>query len=409
MNYKYNACNRAGQHFQGTIEAASRQEAARQIRQQGLWVTKLTSAADRPVSQGQSVGSLFKFPVTSFNTEQQALFFRQLAVLTEAGIPLHEALKNLAETVREGRCGKVISDLYQAVIEGNSLSAALGKYPRIFSLQVVHLVQAGENGGTLDIVLVRLADYLEQNTISREKLKSVLLYPVILACSAVGALVFMTLVILPAFASMLENLQVELPLPTRILLAASGFLQDYGWAALLVSILFLLGLTALGRLSKVRLCCERCQLAMPLLGKLRLHTDWMLALSTMAALLEQGIALPLALEMSGKSLRNTYLAQQLEHVQQKIQQGSSLRTALGECDCFPPILQEMLAAGEQSGRLETMLAKGADYCKVMMENESARLQALAEPVAIFLVGGLVFFFVLSVIMPLLNTMDALTM
>ena len=409
MNYKYTACNRAGQHFQGNIAAGSRQEAARQIRQQGLWVTNLIAAEEKSASTRKNLQDLISFVGGGFTTGQQALFFRQLAVLTEAGIPLHEALRNLAAASRENSCTKVLNKLHQAVMQGNSLSAALGKYPQIFSAQVVHLVQAGENGGTLDTVLIRLADYLEQTTIAREKLKSVLLYPLILACSAVGALVFMTLVILPAFAAMLENLQVELPLPTRILLSTAAFLRDYGDMTLVIVILGLLVILALRKSTKVKLYYERCQLALPLLGSLRQHTDWMLALSTLASLLEQGIALPLALEMAGKSLDNSYLARQLGQVQQKIQQGSSLRAALEECPSFPAILQEMLAAGEQSGKLETMLTKGADYCKVMMENESARLQALAEPAAIFLVGGLVFFFVLSVIMPLLNTMDALTM
>ena len=260
MNYKYTACNRAGQHFQGNIAACSRQEAARQIRQQGLWVTNLIAAEEKSASTRKNLQDLISFVGGGFTTGQQALFFRQLAVLTEAGIPLHEALRNLAAASRENSCTKVLNKLHQAVMQGNSLSAALGKYPQIFSAQVVHLVQAGENGGTLDTVLIRLADYLEQTTIAREKLKSVLLYPLILACSAVGALVFMTLVILPAFAAMLENLQVELPLPTRILLTTAAFLRDYGDMTLVIVILGLLVILALRKSTKVKLYYERCQL-----------------------------------------------------------------------------------------------------------------------------------------------------
>ncbi len=408
MTYHYEACNRAGQHYQGKIEAVSRQEAARQIRRQGLWVIKLSTP--QVSSSSHFIGSLADDLFTpSCSRGQQALFFRQLAVLTAAGIPLHDALKNLAHTGQRRRLSMIISHLHQAVLQGSSFSGALQKHARFLPPQVVRLVQAGEASGTLETVLFRLADYLEKTAIAQEKLKSVLLYPAILAVSAIGALVFMTLVILPTFASLLNSLSAELPLPTRILLSAADFLSSYGWETLLGSGLGLAGLAAISQLPAVKLRYTHYLLMVPLLGQLRLHTAWMLALSTLATLMEQGIALPAALALASQSLNNAYLEQQLHKVQEKITQGSSLQSAIAGCPFFPSLLQDMISAGEQSGQLESMLTKGADFCRVMVENEAARLQALAEPAAILTVGGLIFFFVLSVIMPLLNTMDALTM
>lgn len=408
MNYRYEASNRQGRIFKGTIAAANRQEAARKIKRQGLWITALLQEEGQKESGAGRWHPGQLFAGRKVDDTQIALFCRQLAVLLSAGIPVHEGLKALLAGGRKDAYAHLINGLYQQVLQGKSLAAAM-EASHNFSPRIVRLVAAGEQAGTLEAVFSRLADFLAQTVKAREQLKSVLLYPAILGLTALGMLIFMALFILPAFASMLQNLQAELPWPTRVLLSLTDFLQIYGMETLAVGSVLALGILLLARQPPVVYRYHQFVLQLPLAGSLARHSGWALILGTMAMILEQGLPLHEAIRMAAPVAGNRYLERELLQVQSKVEQGSGLMTAMIRCPVFPVILAEMLEAGEEAGRLEEMLAKAAAFCQVQAENESARLQALAEPAAIFIVGGLVFFLVLAVIMPLLNTMDAITL
>ncbi len=407
MNYRYEASNRQGRIFRGTVSAANRQEAARQIKRQGLWITAPLRAEDEKEVAGRWDWRQFLM-ARKVDDVQIALFCRQLAVLLSAGIPVHEGLKALLAGGRKDAYARLINGLYQQVLQGKSLAAAM-EASRNFSSRIVRLVAAGEQAGTLETVFSRLADFLAQTVKAREQLKSVLLYPAILGLTALGMLVFMAVFILPAFASMLQSLQAELPWSTRVLLSLSDFLQVYGGEALMGGLVFALGILLLTRQPLVVYRYHQLVLYLPMVGDLARHSAWSLLLGTLAMILEQGLSLHEAVRLTAPVAGNCYLEQELLQVQAKVEQGSALTAALTSCPVFPGILAEMLEAGEEAGRLEEMLAKAAAFCQVQAENESARLQALAEPAAIFIVGGLVFFLVLAVIMPLLNTMDAISL
>jgi len=407
MTYTYEACNRQGEHIRGEIEAGSRQEAAHKIRRQGLWITALAG------KERQAKGIKAYFQETSLlaapvDNTQIALFFRQMSVLLGAGIPVHEALKSLLAGDRQGCYAHLLTGLYQQVLKGKSLSAAM-QDSHCFSPRIISLVSAGESAGTLEETFSRLADFLAQMVKNREQLKSVLLYPAIIGGTALVVLIFMALFILPTFASLLNNLRTELPLPTKILLALADFLQVYGMETMMGGGLLFLVLYVLSRQAVVGYWGHRLLLYLPLVGSLACHVSWSLVFRTLAMLLEQGVTLHAAIKMAAPVTGNRYIEKELCCLQTKVEHGSSLINALQDCPAFPPMLFEMLEAGEQAGQLEIMLGKAAAFCQVLAENESARLQALAEPAAIFTVGGLVFFMVMAVIMPLLNTMDALSM
>lgn len=406
MNYHYEACNRQGERFQGEMEADSPQEAAHKIRRQGLWITSLACSDE----QGGTLTEKFSrqnFWSAAVEDKQIALFFRQLSVLLGAGIPVHEALKSLLAGGRQGSYARLLKGLYQQVIKGKNLSAAMEE-SRCFSSQVIRLVAAGESAGTLEETFHRLADFQAQQVKNKEQMKSILLYPAIIGVTALLMLIFMTIFILPTFASMLNNLQAELPWPTKFLLGLADFFQAYGSESVVGACILMIALCILFRQEVFRYHVHRLLLALPWVGTLACHTAWTLVLSTLAMLLEQGISLHAAIKMAASVTGNRYIEYELLHLQIKVEQGSSLLSALQDCRAFPPMLQEMLAAGEQAGQLEVMLARAAAFCQVLAENESARLQALAEPAAIFTVGGLVFFMVLAVVMPLLDTMEALS-
>lgn len=405
MNYHYEASNRQGKIFKGTVAAGSRQEAARQIKRQGLWITAPLQAEEENTKGRWDFSSYL--PGRKVDDTQIALFCRQLAVLLSAGIPVHEGLKALLAGKRKDAYARLMQELYQQVLQGKSLAVAMEETHN-FSPRMIRLVATGEQTGKLETVFGRLADFLAQTVKAREQLKSVLLYPMIIGLTALAMLVFMVLFILPTFATMLNGLQTELPWPTKVLLLFADFLQLHGGEALWLGGMLVLGAVVLAQQPWIRYHYHRLVLALPLVGALARHSAWSLVLGTMAMIMENGIALHEGIKMAAPVSGNRYIESELLQVQAKVESGSSLIAALSACGTFPVILYEMLEAGEQAGQLEVMLTKAAAFCQVQAENESARLQALAEPAAIFIVGGLVFFMVMAVIMPLLSTMDALS-
>lgn len=403
--YAYEARNRYGELFTGQVCADSRREAARKIRAKGLWIASLKEMEN---SRWHSLyARLKKMAAPQPPRLLVVLFCRQLAVMLSAGMPVHEALKAL-RTGRESSYQQLLDNLLAAVVQGKSLHEAMQSFPKVFSARIVSLVKAGEMAGTLDVMFLRLADFLEKSYAAQTKLKSVLLYPVILGVTTMVAFVVMTLFILPTFAAMLTSLHTELPLPTRLLLFIASLVSQHGWEFFLMLMALLVLAVYAWRQPGIRYALDRWCLRLPFYGRLVTFAEWLMLLGTLAVLLENGIRLPAALALLPEVTANVYLRSVLEEARQAVARGLSLQAALCTYPGLPDVLREMILAGEKAGELERMLAKAAEFCHVVVQNESRRLQALAEPVAIFLVGGLVFFFVLSVILPLLGMMDALT-
>ena len=403
--YAYEARNRKGELFTGRVSAESRRGAARQIRAKGLWVASLEE-----LGHGRHFPALARIKAMAAPQPSRllvVLFCRQLAVMLSAGMPVHEALKAL-RTGKDSSYQQLLDKLLAAVMQGKSLHEAMQGFPKVFSARIVSLVKAGEVAGTLDVMFLRLADFLEKSYAAQAKLKSVLLYPLILGVTTLVAFAFMTVFVLPTFSAMLTSLHTELPLPTRLLLAVSALVLAHGPELFLVSVAVLVLAAYAWQQEGVRRRLDRWCLRLPLYGRLVCFAEWLMLLGTLAVLLENGIRLPAALALLPEVTANCYLRLVLQEARQAVERGLPLHASLCACPGFPAVLGEMVLAGEKSGELELMLAKAAEFCRVVVQNESRRLQALAEPAAIFLVGGLVFFFFLSSILPLLGMMDALT-
>ena len=403
--FSYEARNRSGEFFAGKIRAESRKDAARQIRAKALWVSRLSEEEEKtPVSNlGRLASALEKTP----SDLEIVLFCRQLSVLLSAGMPVHEALKALQQpNDRNTSFQRMIDRLLHAVMQGKALHEAMQALPETFPPRIVSLVRAGEESGSLDVMFGRLADFLEKSYEAEEKLKSVLIYPAVLGLTTLGAFLFMTIFILPTFAVLLENLQAEMPWPTRFLLMLSAVFQEYGEILLLGMAAAVISFLFLWQQDAFRTMADRIIIRLPFYGRLIVHAEWMMVLGTLAMLISNGIRIHDAIGLLSEVTNNRYLRKVLLEMQEAVKRGGSLADYFCRCDVFPSILREMVRAGEKSGELEFMLEKGAGLCRVISENETRRLQALAEPAAIFLVGGLVLFLALAVLLPLLGTLDA---
>lgn len=409
--FVYDARNKQGERFAGEVEARTIHEAARLIRRKGLWIASLRACEGKPadgfmrraISLGRA--SLMRGVM---GREETILFLRQMTVLLQTGMPVHQALQALAEEGGKKAYTRLVKAMMADLMNGSALADAMEKHPRVFPPSVSSLVRAGEASGTLEQVVGSLADFLERDYRAREKLKTVMMYPLALLAASLLSMGLMTVFVLPTLALLLQNLHAELPLPTRALLFFAEAVQHHLMLIVLVLLLGILLLVFLYRQPVVRERLDHAILFVPFFGPLRIYSEWRGALETLAVLMRNGIVLNRALEMVAPAAGNHWIRRILERARERVLRGSAFCSALQGDPVFPAMLAALLAAGERSGELERMLEKAAEFCIVTTENRSARIQAMAEPVLIFIVGGVIFFFVLAIILPLLETMDALS-
>lgn len=394
--FKYVARTPSGELQEGTLDAEGLREAARILREQGVFVVKLLkSKSDR---------TFFSGPQSAGNSKYAGLFCRQLSIMLEEQ-PLNEILDMLSKQKGEKKYREMVQGIRQQIETGKSLSEAMEKFRAIFPANVIHIVEAGQESGSLSNVLERLADFLEKEYAARKKLESAMLYPILIGIAVICAICFMVVFILPTFVVLFENFHTELPLPTRILLGLGHFAESHGMWIPLMSAGVLAGFAWVLRQEAVRDIIDYWVLRIPLIGPWRQDAEWMHILNTLAVELESGMRIDVALRMVREVPSNRYLQKFLGELENSVSHGYPLVHLLETCPVFPAMLLELIAAGENTGRLEEMLHKAADYCELSSENFSQRFQAMAEPTMLLLLGGIVLVFVLSIILPLMEMMD----
>ena len=400
--FLYEARNRAGELFAGTIEAKDKREAAGLIRRRGLWIASLS-----PQEEKKAGGPAWRMRFTKLNAMPAAklrvLFLRQMAAMMQAGMPVHQALEILSRSDGNPPYQSFLQDLLKGIMAGHPLHEMLAQHPQLFSASLCGLVRAGEASGSLTQIFAQLADFEEHRYEARVALKSALLYPVILLVVAVVSLVLMTVFVLPAFAAMLQDLRAELPWTTKLLLALMAFVESH--LALLVAgvVLAVAALFASLRHESSRTVIDGILLKLPILGPLQSYAAWRILLELLSVMLANGIPLTTALAMA----RDVPANLQVRLEMRALQAGQPFAASLRQRTSCPGLLVELLMAGETTGTLDAMMEKAAAFAAADVRHRSARVEALAEPIMIFFVGGLIFFFVLSIVLPLLTTMDAL--
>lgn len=405
--FHYKASNRAGKIFTGRVTADSRSAAARKLRTQGLWVTHL-SCEDAPSSSRSTTFSCLSFlPAhAELGKKDAVLLFRQLHVMLAGGLPLHEAVSVLARQEHGGARRALLQAAERDLQSGRPFADTLRRYPRAFPPTVCELVAVGEASGTLQEILERLADYLSTAYQAGEKMKSAMLYPILLFICSFLVMLLMSVFVLPVFADLLTGLHADLPLPTRILMGLSVWLASHGMLVVGTLLLVTGGLLGLYRLKPVRLALDTWRLRGPVFGRLRLYSSWQRLFETLAVLLESGIRLDEALEMLSGTTENHYLRERLHQAARSVQAGQPWWQSLREA--CPAALLDMAVAGERAGHLPAMLGRAASLCRVIAENQLQRIEALVQPVAILVIGGIIFGILLSVALPLLDAMTVVS-
>jgi len=324
----------------------------------------------------------------------------------EANLPLDEALQAAAEQSRSNGIKGMLLQVRSRVAEGHTLAYAMGEFPRVFNEMYRAMVNAGEHAGFLGPVLQQLADYTEQRQYTGQKLKMAMIYPFILVGVAIAVVLLLLIFVVPELVGIFAHSHRELPVLTRGLIATSDFFQQYGLSLILGLAVLLFLFRHLLREPRRRKRWHRTLLRVPGISRVLIAVDTARFASTLSILMASGVPLLQSLRIAGQVLTNLVLREDSEGVAGRVQEGSSLNRALRESGRFPPMMVHMVASGEASGELETMLERSATNQERELEMTMGTMMSLFEPLMVVFMGGMVLTIVLAILLPIfdLNTM-----
>lgn len=403
--YAYKGLNAAGRAVGGIIDADNAKGARLKLRRSGVFPTEVAEQAQQ-ISAAARAGSLsLQSYFERVRPQDLALMTRQLATLVGAGLPLVECLEALIEQVDSPRQKRILSQVREHVVEGGTLADALNAHPRVFNELYVNMVRAGEASGALDIVLLRLADYTERSAQLRGKVRAALTYPTFMSVFSVLILFFLLSYVVPKVTRIFAETKQSLPAATVVLLKVSAVAQKYWWVVLLLVVCGVIAVRVSVRTPSGRLRLDRLKLRLPYAGKLIKKVALARFARTLSTLLEGGIPLLQSLDIVKNVVTNTVLRNAIEDGRNSIREGHSIAEPLRKSGQFPPLLVHMIAVGERSGELESMLARAADTYDSEVEASVSALSSIMEPLIIVFMGVIVLFIVLAILLPIFQLND----
>ncbi len=399
--FRYRALNSDGKLVKGVQEGDSERQVRSQLRLQQLRPVEVSVATQQ--SSNESFGRFFQ---PRINPAELALVTRQLSTLVQSNLPLDECLQAVAEQTRKARTKGLLLQVRSRVAEGHSLAYAMGEFPQVFNEMYRAMVRAGEAAGYLGAVLEQLADYSEQRQYTQQKLKMAMIYPFILLGVAVAVVVALMVFVVPELVGIFAHTNAELPWLTRALISSSEFVRNWGYWVLLGVVLLAVGVRQLLQNEGRRRRWHQLLLKMPVISGILTTVDTARFASTLSILMASGVPLLDSLRIAGEVLNNRILRESSAEVAERVQEGSSLHRALQQSGRFPPMMVHMVASGETSGELETMLERSATNQERELEMALGTMMGVFEPLMVVFMGGMVLGIVLAILLPIfqLNTM-----
>lgn len=402
-SFQYKARDREGRMLSATIEAEDIRTAARMVREKGLFIAEIKPP-------GKGLNAEIKLPAIEFGPTMKdlAIFSRQLATMISAGLPLVQALTILERQTENKKFVGILKTVRTDVEGGSTLSEALGKH-KLFDRLFINLVRAGETSGSLDAILDRLATFLEKELELRGKVRSALTYPVIVFVFAVGVAYFLLTGIVPQFAQILLDLGSELPILTRFLIGVSNFLQALTPFLIPIGIVFYFAYRAYYRTERGRRVVDRLKLRMPVFGSLNKKSSLARFSRTLGLLITSGVNIIEALDITKGTAGNAIIEDILDETKVTIQAGEQIYTTLQSYpQVFPHMVGSMVAIGEETGALDTMLQKIADFYEREVDEAISSLTAAIEPIMIIFLGAIVGVIVAGMFLPLFQIIGQLS-
>ena len=392
--FKWKGVDRRGQHLQGELRAASKAAARAALRRQGI----RPSAVSKP----------FFYMAQGIQAKEIALFTRQLSTMIQSGIPLLQSFEIVAQSSSNPSMGRVVNAIRSDVETGSSLSAAFGRHPRQFDALYCNLVAAGESAGILDSLLDRLALYMEKTEALKTKMKSALTYPIAVLAVAATVVAVVMLFVVPAFKQVFASLGSALPGPTLMVIAFSEFFVDY-WFLIFGSLLAgcILLARAIRSSEKLQAQRDRLLLQLPVFGKVIRKSCIARWTRTLATLFAAGVPVVEALQSVGGACGNVVYLSATARIRQQVSSGVSLTAAMTQSNLFPPMVLQMSAIGEESGSLDFMLGKAADFFESEVDAALVGISNLVEPLIIVFLGTFIGGLVVALYLPIFNIGQAL--
>lgn len=391
--FSYTAVDSEGLSKSGKIKALSRQQAVNSLRQENFIVTSLKEEKSNTMTD--LVNKFRGVPA-----HDKIVFTRQLSTMIASGLPINQALRILGNQADNDYFGTVILDVAQQIDGGSSFSESLEAYEQIFGRLYLSLVRAGEASGNLDNILSRLADTMEADDDFNSKVRGAMIYPLIIVLVMVGVLAIMFLFVIPRLAELYEELDAELPFMTRVLVGFSEFMVSFWWVIILLGVGGYYLIRKLSEQPEIELQLNQLQLKAPVFGPLLTEVQLTSFTRTLSMLVSSGIPLLEALDISKETLTNRVYKDAAEETSAMVEKGKPLAEAFKYHEEFPALLGEMVAVGEQTGKVDEVLLKISAYFETQATRKTDNLASAIEPIVMVVLGVLVGFLVISLILPI---------
>jgi len=398
--FTFRGTNRSGATVTGEQTAASKAELANTLRRQQINVTKMSEK-----------GKEFSLPTFGggVDSKELAVFTRQFSVMIDAGLPLVQCLEILANQQENKVFQKVLTGTRAAVEGGSTLSASMRQFEKVFDPLYVNLVEAGEAGGILDTILQRLATYIEKNVKLKRAVKSAMVYPIVVLSVAATVIILLLWKVVPIFATLFAGLGVSLPLPTRIVIGLSNFIGSiFGLLILVAAIGGVIGIKVWYGTPGGRMAIDRTLLKLPLIGILLRKIAVARFTRTLGTLISSGVPILEGLDITARTAGNAVIEKALLQVRKALEAGRNLSDPLTESGVFPGMVTQMIGVGEQTGAMDAMLQKIADFYEDEVDAAVKDLLAAMEPLMIVILGVVVGGIVISMYLPLFSLIGQLS-
>ena len=394
--FKYEAKNKKGDKTEGVIEAEDSSQVVQKLKNQGYYITSL-----KEKKSSKDLSEIFNLQ-KKVKLSDLTMFTQQFSVMIDAGVSLVESLQIMRKQLEHPRLKEVITTIQEDVETGSSLSEAMDEHSDVFPRLYRQLIKAGETGGVLDTVLKQLTEHYRRQDELMNTIKSSLYYPLTILVVAVAVVIFLVVKVVPTFVSMFADLGAQLPLPTRMLLATSSFLNNFWWAILLI---FLIGGYLFYRASQTsagKYKLDQLLLNIPVIGSAARQIYIARFSSTLAILLDSGVDLLSSLAIVENVVGNSVYAEAIVEARINVREGSSLSETLADKDIFPDMIVQMINVGEESGSIGDMLYNISDFYQRKVQSAIDGVVSLIEPILIVGLAVVIGFVAISIVTPMFD-------
>ncbi|PIC80624.1 type II secretion system protein F [Sporosarcina sp. P18a] len=382
----------------GTVTATNKRDAAIKLKDQGIRVVNLVEQKETMLTKDITIGSPVK-------RDQLIMFLRQFSTLLQAGVTIVDAVRILSMQVEQAAFRKILTAVQEDLRTGTALSIAFGKHPKVFEPLILNMVAAGEVSGTVDESLDQLAEHFEKAYRTRQKVTSAMAYPVVVGIIAISVVIFLLWFVVPMFVDMFDSIGGQLPWLTRAVMAASAWIASYWYMLILIVSILVVGYIMFRSNPKGKYILDTILLKLPIFGSIAQKSSLAMMTRTLSSMFSSSVPILQALSMTERVVGNEVISKVIGESRVSMERGGSLTEPMLNHWAFPPLIPHMIAIGEETGSLDSMLAKVADFYEKEVEAATDRLKALIEPLMIVFLAAIVGTIVLAIMLPMFSMFE----